>query len=45
MGITEMARTGVVVMARGAGPVPALSNGNGANGYHFQDLPAEYTAS
>jgi acetolactate synthase-1/3 small subunit len=43
MGITEMARTGVVVMARGAGPIPALSNGNG-NGLHFQDLPAEYTA-
>ncbi len=43
MGIIEMARTGVVVMARGAGPIPALSNGNG-NGLHFQDLPAEYSA-
>jgi len=33
----------VVVMARGAGPIPAMSNGSG-NGLHFQDLPAEYTA-
>jgi acetolactate synthase-1/3 small subunit len=47
LGITEMARTGVVVMARGAGPVPELSNGNGknSNGYHFEDLPAEYLAN
>jgi len=47
LGITEMARTGVVVMARGAGPAPELSNGNGknSNGYHFEDLPAEYLAS
>jgi acetolactate synthase-1/3 small subunit len=47
LGITEMVRTGVVVMARGAGAVPALGNGNSNNnnGYHFQDLPAEYSAN
>jgi acetolactate synthase-1/3 small subunit len=36
LGITEMVRTGVVSMARGAVAAPVLSNGNN-NGYHANE--------